>query len=48
MLGVSAAGFQEGPVYQVDDISSFVFYKPADSVVAGYRFSPERVTVALQ
>jgi outer membrane protein assembly factor BamB len=41
-------GRDKEPVYQVDDISSFVFYKPADSVVAGYRFSPERVEVALQ
>ena len=36
------------PDYQVDDVSSFVFYKPADSVVTGYRFAPERVNVALQ
>jgi outer membrane protein assembly factor BamB len=36
------------PVYQVDDVSSFVFYKPSDSVIAGYRFSPEEVEVALQ
>ncbi len=36
------------PVYQVDDISSFVYYQPADSVVAGYGFSPDRVEVALQ
>lgn len=36
------------PDYQVDDVSSFVFLKPAASVVAGYRFSPERVDVALQ
>jgi outer membrane protein assembly factor BamB len=36
------------PDYQVDDVSSFVFLKPADSVIAGYRFSPERVDVALQ
>jgi outer membrane protein assembly factor BamB len=36
------------PDYQVDDVSSFVFYKPADSVIAGYRFSPEGVDVALQ
>jgi outer membrane protein assembly factor BamB len=41
-------GRDKEPVYQVDDISSFVFYKPAESVVAGYRFSPERVKVALQ
>jgi outer membrane protein assembly factor BamB len=41
-------GRDKEPVYQVDDVSSFVFYKPADSVLAGYRFSPERVTVALQ
>ena len=36
------------PVYQVDDVSSFVFYKPADSVIAGYRFSPEQVDVAVR
>jgi hypothetical protein len=36
------------PEYQVDDVLSFVFYKPADSVISGYRFSPERVEVALQ
>jgi outer membrane protein assembly factor BamB len=36
------------PVYQVDDIWSFVFYKPADSVISGYRFSPQQVEVALQ
>lgn len=36
------------PVYQVDDVSSFVFYNRAESVVAGYRFSPERVRVAVQ
>jgi outer membrane protein assembly factor BamB len=36
------------PDYQVDDVSSFVFLKPAESVIAGYRFSPERVAVALQ
>ena len=36
------------PDYQVDDVSSFVFYRPADSVVAGYRFADERVNVALQ
>lgn len=35
------------PDYQVDDISSFVFYRPTDSVIAGYRFSPERIEVAL-
>jgi len=35
------------PVYQVDDVSSFVFYKPADSVIAGYRFSQEQPEVAL-
>jgi hypothetical protein len=35
------------PEYQVDDVSSFVFYKPSDSVISGYRFSPERVEVAL-
>jgi hypothetical protein len=36
------------PEYQVDDVNSFVFYKPSDSVISGYRFSPERVEVALQ
>ena len=36
------------PVYQVDDISSFVYYNRTESVVAGYRFSPERVEVAFQ
>jgi hypothetical protein len=36
------------PVYQVDDVSSFVFYKPAESVLAGYRFSKEQVDVALK
>jgi outer membrane protein assembly factor BamB len=41
-------GRDKEPVYQVDDVSSFVFYKPADSVLAGYRFSPERVSIALQ
>ncbi len=41
-------GRDKEPVYQVDDISSQVFYNPRDSVVAGYRFSPERVEVALQ
>jgi outer membrane protein assembly factor BamB len=41
-------GRDKEPDYQVDDVSSFVFLKPADSVVAGYRFSPERVDVALE
>jgi outer membrane protein assembly factor BamB len=41
-------GRDKEPAYQVDDVSSFVFLKPADSVIAGYRFSPERVDVALQ
>ncbi len=36
------------PDYQVDDVSSFVFYRPADSVVAGYRFAGERLEVARQ
>ena len=36
------------PDYQLDDVNSFVFYKPSPSVMAGYRFSPERVDVALQ
>ena len=41
-------GRDKEPVYQVDDISSQVFYNPKDSVVAGYRLAPERVEVALQ
>jgi outer membrane protein assembly factor BamB len=41
-------GRDKEPAYQVDDVSSSVFYRPADSVVAGYRFAPERVEVARQ
>jgi hypothetical protein len=41
-------GRDKEPVYQVDDVGSFVFYNRTDSVVAGYRFAPERVEVALQ
>jgi outer membrane protein assembly factor BamB len=41
-------GRDKEPDYQVDDVSSFVFLKPAGSVIAGYRFSPERVDVALK
>ena len=46
ILGEIDLARDKEPVYQVDDISSFVFYKPADSVVAGYRFSPEQIEVA--
>jgi outer membrane protein assembly factor BamB len=41
-------GRDKEPAYQVDDVSSAVFYRPADSVLAGYRFAPERVDVARQ
>jgi outer membrane protein assembly factor BamB len=41
-------GRDKEPVYQVDDVSSFVFYQPADSVLAGYRFSAEGVAAARQ
>jgi len=46
ILGEIDLARDKEPVYQVDDISSFVFYKPADSVVAGYRFSPAEIEVA--
>ena len=48
LLGEIDLQREKEPDYQVDDVSSFVFYKPADSVVTGYRFVPERVNVALQ
>ena len=38
-------GRDKEPAYQVDDVSSSVFYRPADSVVAGYRFAPQRVAL---
>jgi outer membrane protein assembly factor BamB len=38
-------GRDKEPAYQVDDVSSSVFYWPADSVLAGYRFAPERVAL---
>jgi outer membrane protein assembly factor BamB len=38
-------GRDKEPAYQVDDVSSSVYYRPADSVVAGYRFAPERVAL---
>jgi outer membrane protein assembly factor BamB len=40
-------GRDKEPEYQVDDVSSFVFLKPAASVIAGYSFAPE-VEVALR
>jgi outer membrane protein assembly factor BamB len=40
-------GRDKEPDYQVDDVSSFVFLKPAASVIAGYSFAPE-VEVALR
>jgi outer membrane protein assembly factor BamB len=36
-------GRDKEPAYQVDDVLSSVFYRPSDSVVAGYRFAPQRV-----
>jgi outer membrane protein assembly factor BamB len=41
-------GRDKEPEYQVDDVSSFVFLKPANSVIAGYSFAPEEVEVALR
>ncbi|HXS80546.1 MAG TPA: PQQ-binding-like beta-propeller repeat protein [Gammaproteobacteria bacterium] len=38
-------GRDKEPAYQVDDVGSSVYYRPADSVVAGYRFAPERVAL---
>ena len=38
-------GRDKEPAYQVDDVSSSVFYRPADSVVTGYRFAPQRVAL---
>ena len=38
-------GRDKEPAYQVDDVSSSVYYRPADSVVAGYRFASERVAL---
>ena len=38
-------GRDKEPAYQVDDVSSTVFYRPADSVLAGYRFAPQRVAL---
>jgi outer membrane protein assembly factor BamB len=35
------------PDYQVDDVSSYVYYRPSDSVVKAYRFSAEQVRVAV-
>ena len=34
------------PDYEVDDVSSFVFYRPADTTLRAYRFAPERIRVA--
>jgi len=34
------------PDYEVDDVSSLVFYRPADTTITAYRFAPERVRVA--
>jgi len=38
-------GRDKEPAYQVDDVGSSVYYRPADSVIAGYRFAPERVAL---
>ena len=38
-------GRDKEPAYQVDDVLSSVFYRPSDSVVAGYRFAPQRVAL---
>jgi hypothetical protein len=38
-------GRDKEPAYQVDDVSSSVFYRPADSVVSGYRFAQQRVAL---
>ena len=38
-------GRDKEPAYQVDDVGSSVYYRPADSVLAGYRFAEERVAV---
>jgi len=38
-------GRDKEPAYQVDDVASSVYYRPADSVVAGYRFASERVAL---
>jgi outer membrane protein assembly factor BamB len=48
ILGEIDLGRDKEPAYQVDDVSSSVFYRPADSVLAGYRFAPQRVEVARQ
>jgi outer membrane protein assembly factor BamB len=38
-------GRDKEPAYQVDDVGSSVYYRPADSVIAGYRFTEERVAL---
>jgi outer membrane protein assembly factor BamB len=45
ILGEIDLGRDKEPAYQVDDVSSSVFYRPADSVLAGYRFAQERVAL---
>jgi hypothetical protein len=45
ILGEIDLGRDKEPAYQVDDIGSSVYYRPADSVVAGYRFAEERVAL---
>jgi outer membrane protein assembly factor BamB len=34
------------PDYEVDDVSSLVFYRPADTILRAYKFAPERIRVA--
>ena len=48
IVGQIAMKRDKEPSYQVDDIGSFVFYKPADSVIAGYGFHPSRSGVAVR
>jgi hypothetical protein len=34
------------PDYQVDDVGSYVFYRPSESAVRAYRFQPAQIRVA--
>jgi outer membrane protein assembly factor BamB len=36
----------KAPDYEVDDVASLVFYRPAETTIETYRFAPERVRVA--
>ena len=34
------------PDYQVDDVGSYVFYRPSESAIRAYRFQAAQVRVA--